>query len=135
MRKIKYRVFYDLSDTELPKVHELRVAKILAGYFQSDIAFIRKGVGVSPDIRIEKTHQVWELKSPLGNGKRTIDNNLREAAHQSKCVVLDLTRCKMNNQMALSKVNGFMNSGDAHIKKLLIIDKENKVIDFFAKKR
>ncbi|MBQ6414041.1 hypothetical protein IJI28_00225 [Candidatus Saccharibacteria bacterium] len=86
-------------------------------------------------IQTRQSHQVWELKSPLGNGKRTISNNLREASSQSDKIILDLTRCKMNNIRALSRVNGFLESGDAHIKKLLVIDKRKKVLVFLDKKK
>ena len=62
-------------------------------------------------------------------------NNLRDASAQSKKIILDLTRCKMNNDRAISKIRGFLNSGDAKIDKLLVIDKSKKVIDFYDKKR
>ena len=41
----------------------------------------------------------------------------------------------MNNIRALSRVNGFLESGDAHIKKLLVIDKRKKVLVFLDKKK
>lgn len=112
-----------------------RAAKILAELFKSDLIFIRRGPSSTPDILVKRTGQIWELKSPLGNGKRTMANNLREASRQSKNIVMDLFRCKMNNQSALSRIRGFLNSGDAHLKKLLVIDKSGKIIDFLAKKR
>lgn len=90
--------------------------------------------GCSPDLKIKVTGRVWELKSPLGNGKRTISNNLRDASHQSENIILDLTRCKMNNMRAISRIHGFFNSGDAKIKRLLVIDKGKKVIDFLCKR-
>ena len=130
-----FTIKYDLNDPDPPKPHELHAAKIVADHFQSDLIFIRKTVGSTPDLRIKRTNQVWELKSPLGNGKRTISNNLREASSQSDKIILDLTRCKMNNARALSRVNGFLESGDAHIKKLLVIDKMEKVLVFLDKKK
>ena len=131
----KFIIMYDLNSSDPPKPHELYASKILAEYFQSDLIFIRKSIGSSPDLKVKKTNQVWELKSPLGNGKRTMSNNLRGASHQSKYIVLDLTRCKMNNMNALSRINGFLKSGDAHIEKLLVIDKMGNVLDFLSKKR
>ena len=131
----KFTIKYDLSDPDPPKPHELRAAKVVASYFQSDIVFIRKTIGSTPDLKIKRTNQIWELKSPLGNGKRTISNNLREASGQSDKIILDLTRCKMNNRRALSRVNGFLESGDAHIKKLLVIDKSKNVLVFLDKKK
>ena len=41
-------------------------------------------------------------------------------------IVLDLSRCKMNNDRALSRIRGFLKSGDTHIKKLLVIEKNVK---------
>lgn len=130
-----YQIIQDLSEPDPPKEHEKHAAKILAEHFKSDIVFIRKGPSSSPDIKVVKTNQTWELKSPLGNGKRTIANNLRNASSQSDFIVLDLSRCKMNNQNALAKIRGFLASGDAHIRKLLVIEKSGKVVDFLPRKR
>lgn len=130
-----YRIIQDLSEPDPPKEHEKHAARILAEYFKSDLVFIRKGPSSSPDIKVVRTNQVWELKSPLGNGKRTIANNLRRASSQSNFIVLDLSRCKMNNQNALTRIRGFLISGDAHIKKLLVIEKGGKVVDFLPHKR
>ena len=129
-----YRIIQDLNDPDPPREHEKHAARIIAEYFRSDLVFIRRGPSSTPDIIIIKTNQVWELKSPLGNGKRTMANNLRGASGQSKNIVLDLSRCKMNNKNALSRVRGFLNSGDSHIKKMLIIEKNGKVIDFSPNK-
>lgn len=131
----KYKITYDLNDPDPPKEHERNAAIIIANHFQSDILFIRKGIGKTPDLMVVKTHQIWELKSPLGNGKRTISNNLRDAAHQSSKVILDLSRCKMNNINAMSRINEFLASGDAHLNNLLVIDKSGKAIDILKKKR
>ena len=78
-----------------------------------------------------KKHEDFAAKIIADYFKRTMANNLREASGQSKNVVIDLSRCKMNNSNALSRICGFMNSGDSHLKKLLIIDKAGNVLDFF----
>ncbi|MBQ3353369.1 hypothetical protein IJG89_03465 [Candidatus Saccharibacteria bacterium] len=130
-----YKITYNLNELDPPKSHKLNAANLIANYFESNLVFIRKAPCATPDLYIVKTHQLWELKSPLGNGKRTISNNLREASSQSKNVILDLSRCKMNNERALSKVQGFINSGDAHIKKLIVIKKSGEVVDFLLQKR
>ena len=92
--KKTYNLIYDLSSPEPPKAHERHAAKIISEYFKSDIVFIRKKSGVTPDMIVKRTSRIWELKSPLGSGKRTIANNLRDAAHQSENIILDLSRCK-----------------------------------------
>ena len=58
-------------------------------------------------------------------------NNLREAASQSKNVIIDLSRCKMNNINALSRINNYMNTGNPQIKRLIVIDKSGRPLDFF----
>lgn len=126
----KYNVRLDKGLDPIPHKHELNAAEIVASFMKSDVLFLRRNPNASPDLLIEKTNQIWELKSPKENGKRTMSNNLREASHQSKKVILDLSRCKMNNANALAMVRGFLNSGDSTLKNLIIIDKSGKIIDF-----
>ena len=57
-----YRIIQDLNDPDPPKEHEKHAARILAQYFRSDLVFVRKGPSSTPDIKILKTNQVWELK-------------------------------------------------------------------------
>ena len=130
-----YRIIQNLDETDPPRDHEKSAAKILAEYFKSDLIFIRKGPSSTPDLKVIKTGQMWELKSPIGDGKRTMANNIREASIQSKNVVIDLSRCKMNNQNALSRIRGFLSSGNVRLKRLLVIDKSGEVIDFLPNKR
>ena len=127
MRKFKVSLEKGLSPS--PYKHELAAAGIIADYLKSDILFLRRNPNASPDLLVEKTNQIWELKSPIGNGKRTIANNLRNASHQSKKVIIDLSRCKMNNSRALSRINEYSKKGNPNIKKLLIIDKKGHVVD------
>lgn len=131
----KYRILLESGLRPTPNKHELNAASIIADYFMSDILFLRRNPNASPDFLIIKTNKIWELKSPIGNGKRTVANNLRRAASQSKNVILDFSRCKLNNESALSKVRGFLKSGDSTLDRLLIIDKRGRVLDFFDKKR
>jgi len=42
------------------------------------------------------------LKSPLGNGKKTIENNMRTARKQSKNLAMDFSRMKLHQTKALS---------------------------------
>lgn len=126
----KYIIKIDKGLNLAPCKHELAAAEIIASFMKSDLLFLRRSLNASPDFLVRKTNQMWELKSPVGNGKRTISNNLRDAAHQSKNVVLDLSRCKMNNRRAISRVRGFLKSGCSTLDRLLVIDKSGNVIDF-----
>lgn len=45
----------------------------------------------------------WEMKSPVGKGKYTIQNILQSAAGQSRNIIIDLRRCKMPSEEAINK--------------------------------
>lgn len=131
-RKImkKYKVILEDGIKPIPQRHEISAAQVIARYTKSNVLILRCELNSSPDLKVLRTHQRWELKSPIGNGKRTIANNLRDASHQSDKVILDLSRCKLPTDQAIARVKEYMHSGDSRIKKLLIIKKDKKVIDF-----
>ncbi|MBQ8156595.1 hypothetical protein IJ101_02300 [Candidatus Saccharibacteria bacterium] len=129
-KKKIYSVVIESGLHPIPAEHELKAAYIIAEHFKSDLVFLRRGINTSPDFLVKRTNQIWELKSPKGNGKRTIANNLRNASHQSSRVILDLSRCKMNNRNAISRINGFLASADSTIKELVVIDKNSSVLTF-----
>ena len=127
----KYRVISETSPSDPPKDFEMRAAIILANYLRKDLIFQRPGHRRSPDLREKGSTITWELKSPTGDGKKTIENNLRLANKQSERILLDLTHCKLHQSKALSRVKFFMDTKNHHIKQLLILVKSNAVLDFF----
>ncbi|MBO7699318.1 hypothetical protein J6S39_01355 [Candidatus Saccharibacteria bacterium] len=132
IKRKSYKIIEDLNETDPPKVHEKKAVKIIAEYFKSDVNFLRKTINSSPDIKVVRTREIWEIKSPLGGSKRTIDNNLREASDQSAKVFLDLSRCKMNQSEAVSRAKNFCfgkYQHRCHLKKLKIILKNGKIVD------
>ncbi|MFZ2545395.1 MAG: hypothetical protein WAW80_05450 [Candidatus Saccharimonadales bacterium] len=98
MKKYEVIVKTDLAD--LPKEHELSAALILAYHFKSDVIFLRPHTDKTPDIDVSGTK--WEIKSPKGNAKKTIENNLRTARKQSENIVIDLARSKMHHSRAMA---------------------------------
>ena len=46
-----------------------------------------------PDIMMDGV--AWEIKAPIGNGKKTIQNIMQGASEQSRNVIIDLFRSKM----------------------------------------
>jgi hypothetical protein len=123
----KYRVIVKTDLVDVPKEHELSAAVILAYHFQTDVVFLRPETKKTPDIEVNGTK--WEIKSPRGKGKKTIDNNLRAAHKQSRDVVLDLRRSKLHQNKASSRINYYLSAGPHHIKHLKIITKTQKIID------
>lgn len=124
-----YTVYFEETGASKPRDHEASAAKVLARYFKSDIVFIRRASSRTPDLYILKTNVRWELKSPTGNSKHTIQNNLREANNQSENIVIDLSRSKMQNEKALSRAKEFFRNEHSRIKRIKIITREKNVID------
>lgn len=70
----------------------MAAAIILAEHFGCNVKFLRPELDKTPDIEARGVR--WEIKSPTGDSKKTIENNLRTARKQSKNIVIDLSRCK-----------------------------------------
>lgn len=124
---MKYEVIIKTDLADSPKEHELSAAVILAYHFKSDVVFLRPGRKKTPDIDVKGV--LWEIKSPRGNGKKTIDNNLRTARKQSHNIVLDLRRVKLHQNKATTRINYYLSAGPHKINSLKIITKTRKVID------
>lgn len=98
MPKIKYEVIVKTDPVDAPKDHEMSAALLLAYHLKTNVIFLRPERKKSPDIDVSGTK--WEIKSPKGNGKKTIDNNLRTARKQSRHIVLDLRRAKLTSEQS-----------------------------------
>ena len=123
----KFKVIIKTSLEDAPKEHELSAAMILGDHFKSDVIFLRPGEKKTPDVEIGDTK--WEIKSPKGNSKKTIDNNLRTARKQSQNIVIDLRRAKLHQKKAEAHIRHYLASGPHNIKRLKIITKHRKIID------
>ena len=108
--------------------HEYDTVKLLTekGY---DIELIPpsaiKGLRM-PDIMINSVP--WEIKSPTGNGKHTIKHNLQNATHQSNNVIIDLRRCKLPEDQALSEIQRRFDLSK-RIRNMKVITADEKIID------
>jgi hypothetical protein len=123
----RYNVIVQTDLADAPREYELSAALILANHFRADVIFLRPERKKAPDIAVNGIK--WEIKSPTGDGKKTIDNNLRAARKQSRNIVLDLRRAKMHQSKALARVNHYLGAGPHQIKYLKIITKTQAVID------
>lgn len=123
----KYEVIIKTNLVDRPEDHELSAALILANYFKTDIVFLRPETHKAPDIDVSGVR--WEIKSPRGNGKKTIDNNFRTARRQSRNIVLDLRRIKMHKSKAIARINHYLSAGPHGLKKVIIIDKVGRVVE------
>lgn len=78
--KIKYKVVVKTLPQDSPRNHEMSAAILVANYFKTDVIFLRPSSLKSPDLKIKNA--IWELKSPIGNSKNTIHNNIKGARKQ-----------------------------------------------------
>ena len=125
----EYIVHVEDSKDSKPRPHEDRAAKIIANLLKSDIIFIRRFQSKTPDLYILRTNTRWELKSPIGGSKHTIQNNLRNTDGQSENVILDLTRAKLTDRQGISRAREFLRTENSRIKHLKILTKKNELID------
>lgn len=125
----KYIVRVEDSAQSRPRPHEEKVANKIADIVKSDIIFIRRRASKTPDLYIARFNALWELKSPLGGSKHTIQNNLRNANNQSEKVILDLSRSKLTDWQGISRAKEFLRTEKTSIKKLKVYTKTGKLID------
>ena len=112
------------------KEHEYDTVKLLleAGF---DVELIPastiKGLRM-PDIMLQGVP--WEMKSPEGNSKNTIKNTFQNASHQSPNIIVDLRRTKLPEEKTIKDLASRFKLSK-RIRRLRIITKEGKILDFF----
>jgi hypothetical protein len=113
----------------IPEKHELEAASFFAARGK-DIEFLlprfAKGVK-NPDIRMDGI--IWEIKSPRGKSKRTIENNYRAAQHQSENVIFDIRKIGMDENIAIAKIKREFSLRRDRIKRIKVITKSNIILD------
>jgi len=109
-----------------PEKHEFETAQVIAGA-GLDVHFIvpnrTKGTK-SPDVEIDGVK--WELKSPTGASRRTLDDTIKRALKQSNNIIIDLRRTKLKDCEHNLRTNEKLTKG---IKRLKIINNKQKIID------
>jgi len=123
------RVIIPLGSPNRPQPHELDVAYVLAQHYKTVVEFIvpaddyrRK----SADIMFNGVE--WEIKSPTGNTKRTIETQFSRASRQAKNIILDTRRTKLKYDNIVNQV--FVEiQNRPKIKRVILIDKSKKVVD------
>ena len=125
--KPKYQVIVKTLPQDAPHDFEMSAALLVANHFKTNVTFLRPIPLKSPDFKINDT--IWELKSPIGDGKNTIHNNIKGARKQSTNIIIDLRRCKMNKNKALSRIRNTYKKRKRKTGKYLIIEKSGKILD------
>jgi hypothetical protein len=112
-----------------PMPHEVNTALTLALHYQTTVEFL-----IPIDDYMRKTADVtflgveWELKCPVGASKSTIENQFRRGSKQSRNIIIDTRRTKLDYQIIEKKVF-FELKKHPSVKKVILIDKFEKVIE------
>ena len=124
----EYNVLVPSDIKPYPQPHEVSAAAILAEHFKADVQFIRRTVNAkSADVLILGT--IWEIKSPLGKGKRNIQHTLTDALRQSKCIVFDARRSMLHTTKIIRELQRQYNMTTS-MKRLILIKKDRTVVEF-----
>jgi len=112
-----------------PEPHEVETAYILARHYQTTVEFL-----IPVDDYKRKSADIimlgveWEIKCPHGASKSTIGNQFRFASKQSKNIVIDARRTRLEYESVENRVLFEIKKRPA-IRKVIIIDKSEKVIE------
>lgn len=120
-----YQVHIPSSIQPKPEGQEISAAFLLCDFLRADISFIQRQPTKSADFLING--RPWELKSPKGAGKRTIQRNLQTALKQSNNIIFDARRCKIHTKKIITDLQ-LQSSKTSKIKRLLLITKTGDIL-------
>ncbi|MDR0490568.1 MAG: hypothetical protein LBH28_04910 [Oscillospiraceae bacterium] len=112
-----------------PEQHEIDAAWILARHFQCVVEFL-----TPVDDYMRKTADIvmlgvqWEMKSPIGASKATIENQFRRASKQSRSLIIDTRRTTLDDKEIVKSIIRETKKHSS-IKRVILIDKFDKVIE------
>lgn len=121
------RVFIPAASVrDAPSEHEVLTALRLAEegvdvLFRIDSR--EKGVK-NPDV--EMNQQVWEFKAPTGEGKNTVDSQMKRAGKQAERLVLDLRRSELDDKKSIGDVRQGMQG--RHLTQVIVIDHAENIV-------
>ena len=112
-----------------PEPHEVDAALILARHFRCTVEFLIPVDDYKrPSADIVMLGVVWEMKSPIGASKATIENQFRRASKQSRQLIIDTRRTTLGDK-EIEKAIIRETKKHSSIKKVILIDKYEKVVE------
>lgn len=121
------RVFIPaVSVRDAPSEHEVLTALRLAEEGM-DVLFridSREEGVKNPDV--EMNQQVWEFKAPTGQGKNTVDSQMKRAGKQAERLVLDLRRSELDDKESIGDVRQGMQG--RHLTQVIVIDHAGNIV-------
>lgn len=121
------RVFIPaVSVRDAPSEHEVLTALRLAEE-GVDVLFridSREEGVKNPDV--EMNQQVWEFKAPTGEGKNTVDSQMKRAGKQAERLVLDLRRSELDDKKSIGDVRQGMQG--RHLTQVIVVDHAGNIV-------
>ena len=121
-----YSIVIPRNVMPVPNKNEMSAAAILLDYFKTNIEFIPRTNSKSPDLFIDGIE--WELKTPVGGGKRNIQHVLSRAVKQSRYIIIDARFSKIHITRIKSRLSVEMKN-NKQIRRLILIDKQKNVVE------
>lgn len=121
------RVFIPAASVrDAPSEHEVLTALRLAEE-GVDVLFridSREEGVKNPDV--EMNQQVWEFKAPTGEGKNTVDSQMKRAGKQAERLVLDLRRSELDDKESIGDVRQGMQG--RHLTQVIVVDHAGNIV-------
>ena len=126
MRQNRGRIIY--NDVQLEEHEMLTVYLFLKlGYDIELIPPSNTPQAKTPDFIMDG--KMWEMKSPQGKGKTTIEHIFKKATKQSQNIIIDLGRIKIDENKAIKTINRWFEQ-TKRCRNLKVITKSKKILDF-----
>lgn len=112
--------------------HEERTAKFLTLYgFNVEIIRPNNSPKMrNPDVLMSGT--LWEMKAPIKYNENTLKKKIKKASEQAQKIVYDLRNVKRGHKKLQSSVIKLF-TGNADIRRMILITKDGKVLDFYKR--
>lgn len=120
----KYTYIIPNNITRQSEEHEKYMAQVLAEHFCVNVKFVKTGSIKTADLNIRG--RVWEMKSPTGNGKHTIQHQFSRANKQSKYIVLYSGRTSLPELSVKRQSLRYFNDSN-YFRGIIIISKKGKI--------
>jgi len=112
-----------------PEQHEVDAALVLACHYKCTVEFrIPVQDYKRKNADIEMRGMEWEIKSPIGVSKATIENQFRTSSKQAKNLIIDTRRTKLDYDTILNRVL-FEIKKRPYMNRVVLIDKSEKVVE------
>jgi len=122
------KVIIPTGHPKRPEEHEVDTAWVLARHYRTTVEFlvpVDDYKRTSPDVLMNGV--IWEIKSPKGKSRYTIQEQFKRASKQAKNVIIDSRRTKLKDKDIVKSID-FEIQKRPYLKKIILIDKSKKVV-------